>query len=190
MTVLSADGALQCEDERRAGVLLDPAHPLNGIDFVEFRREPGNRFILDVTFLKPAPAAGVADFTVTGGIRIVDLRVTAVETVATDPLMLRVLVDREGDFSPYVLETSHASIDTERNQAVFSFKAACPSEFDCRTAPDCPPLLRDEPALDYLAKDYQSFRRLMLDLLAERNPSWQERLPADLGMTVVDVDFT
>ena len=187
MTVLSADGTLQCEDERRAGVLRDPAHPLNGIDFVEFRREPGNRFILDVTFLKPAPAAGAADFTVTGGIRIVDLRITAVETVATDPLMLRVLVDREGDFSPYVLETSHSSVDTERNQAVFSFKAACPSEFDCRTAPDCPPLLRDEPALDYLAKDYQSFRRLMLDLVAERNPSWQERLPADLGMTIVEL---
>jgi hypothetical protein len=187
MTVLSADGTLQCVDERRSGVLLDPAHPLNGIDFVEFRREPANRFILDVTFLKIAPAAVVADFSVTGGIRIVDLRVTAVETVATDPLMLRVLVDREGDFSPYVLETTHPSIDTERNQAVFSFKAACPSEFDCRTAPDCPPPLREEPALDYLAKDYQSFRRLMVDLIAERNPSWQERLPADLGMTVVEL---
>src|SRR4029453_10427415 len=109
MTVLSSDGALQCEDERRSGVLRDPAHPLNGIDFVEFRRELGNRFILDVTFLKPAPGAGGADFTVNGGIRIVDLRVTSVETVATDPLMLRVLVDREGDFSPYVLETSHPS---------------------------------------------------------------------------------
>ena len=28
MTVLSADGTLQCGDERRSGVLLDPAHPL------------------------------------------------------------------------------------------------------------------------------------------------------------------
>lgn len=187
MTVLSADGAVQCEDERRSGVLRDPAHPLNGVDFVEFRREPANRFVLDVTFLKPAPAAGPGDFTVTGGVRIVDLRVTAVESVAADPLMLRVLVDREGDFSPYVLETTHASVDTERNQAVFSFKASCPSEFDCRTSPDCPPPQREEPALDYLAKDYQSFRRLMVDLIAERNPSWQERLPADLGMTLVEL---
>jgi hypothetical protein len=187
MTVLSADGTLQCDDERRSGVLLNPAHPLNGIDFVEFRREPANRFILDVTFLKTAPVAGVADFSISGGIRIVDLRVTAVELVATDPLMLRVLVDREGDFSPYLLETTHPSIDTERNQAVFSFKAACPSEFDCRTVPDCPPPLREEPALDYLAKDYQSFRRLMVDLIAERNPDWQERLPADLGMTLVEL---
>lgn len=187
MTVLSADSTLQCEDERRSGVLLDPAHPLNGIDFVEFRREPGNRFVLDITFLKAAPAAGIANFTVTGGIRIVDLRVVGVETVATDPLMLRVLVDREGDFSPYVIEIDHPSMDLERNQAVFSFKAACPNEFDCRVLPDCPPLLREEPALDYLAKDYQSFRRLMVDLIAERNPSWQERLPADLGMTVVEL---
>jgi hypothetical protein len=187
MTVLSADGTLQCDDERRSGVLRDPAHPLNGIDFVEFRREPGNRFVLDVTFLKPAPAAVPADFAVTGGIRVVDLRVTAVETVATDPLTLRVLVEREGDFSAYVLESTHPSLDPERSQAVFSFKAACPSEFDCRPRPDCPPPLRDEPALDYLAKDYQSFRRLMVDLVAERNPGWQERLPADLGMTVLEL---
>ena len=187
MTVLSADGALQCEDDRRSAILLDPAHPLNGIDFVEYRREPGNRFILDVTFLKPAPVAAMADFTVSGGIRIVDLSVVGLETVVTDPLMLRVLVDREGDFSAYVLTMNHPTMDLERNQAVFSFKAACPSEFDCRSEPDCPPELREEPALDYLAKDYQSFRRLMVDLIAERNPGWQERLPADLGMTLVEL---
>lgn len=187
MTVLSEDGTLQCDDERRSGVLLDPAHPLNGIDFVEFRREPANRFVLDATFLKNAPAAGVANFRVSGGIRIVDLRVVGVETVATNPLVLRVLVDREGDFSPYGLAIDHPSIDIQRNEAVFSFKAACPGEFDCRSLPDCPPPLREEPVLDYLAKDYQSFRRLMVDLIAERNPSWQERLPADLGMTIVEL---
>lgn len=190
MAVLSEDGTLRCEDERRSGVLLDPAHPLNGIDFVEFRREPVNRFVLDVTFLKPPPlppAIGIGNFNVTGGIRIVDLRVVDIETVASDPLMLRVLVDREGDFSPYFLEIDHPTMDLERNQEVFSFKAACPSEFDCRVLPDCPPPIRDEPALDYLAKDYQSFRRLMVDLIAERNPSWQERLPADLGMTLVEL---
>lgn len=187
MTVLSADGTLSCGDEHRSGVLLDPAHPLNGIDFVEFRREPVNRFILDVTFLKAPPALSVSSFTVSGGIRIVDLKVTAVETVAGDPLRRRVLVDREGDFSPYVLEVAHPTMDLERNQAVFSFKAACPSEFDCRPVSDCPDPQRVEPALDYLAKDYQSFRRLMVDLIAERNPGWQERLPADLGMTLVEL---
>jgi len=187
MTILSADGTLQCGDERRSGILLDPAHPLNGIDFVEFRREPAPRFILDVTFLKAPPVLGVENFAVTGGIRIVDIVVTAVETVTGEPLKLRVLVDREGDFSPYMLSVDHPAMDLERNQAVFSFKAACPSEFDCRTTSDCGLPPRVEPALDYLAKDYQSFRRLMVDLIAERNPSWQERLPADLGMTLVEL---
>lgn len=187
MTVLSVDDTLQCDDDRRSGVLRNPAHPLNGIDFVEFRREPLNRFILDVTFLKPAPTATIANFAVLGGVRIVDLKVTSVETVAANPLMLRVLVDREGDFSLYVLQMTHPQIDEERSQAVVNFKATCPSEFDCRPTHDCPPEQHDEPTLDYLAKDYQSFRRLMVDLISERNPSWQERLPADLGMTLVEL---
>ena len=41
--VLSRSGELWCEDERRSGVLLDPAHPLNGLDFVEYRRDPGSQ---------------------------------------------------------------------------------------------------------------------------------------------------
>ncbi len=187
MTVQSADGTLQCVDERRSSVLRAAAHPLNGIDFVEFRREPGNRFILDVTFLKAGPAITISNCGISGGIRIVDLKVVAIETVVGDPLMRRVLVDREGDFSTYVLEIRHASLDDERNQAAFSFKAACPSEFDCKPVPDCATPLRDEPALDYLAKDYQSFRRLMVDLISARNPNWQERMPADIGMTIVEL---
>ena len=39
----------------------------------------------------------------------------------------------------------------------------------------------DAPAIDYLAKDYDSFRRLMLDRLSLLAPDWTERTPADLG---------
>ena len=85
------------------------------------------------------------------------------------------------------LQTSHPSVDAERAETVFSFKAACSSEFDCKAVSGCAPAAVEEPALDYLAKDYQSFRRLMVDLIAARNPSWQERLPADLGMTVLEL---
>jgi hypothetical protein len=38
-----------------------------------------------------------------------------------------------------------------------------------------------EPEIGYLAKDYASFRRLMLDRLAAIAPDWRERNPADLG---------
>ena len=41
--------------------------------------------------------------------------------------------------------------------------------------------------IDYLAKDYASFRRLMLDHLSTLAPDWQERNPTDLGQALVEV---
>jgi hypothetical protein len=42
------------------------------------------------------------------------------------------------------------------------------------------------PEIDYLAKDYASFRRLMLDHLSLLVPDWGEQSPADLGHAVVE----
>jgi len=192
--VISRDARIWCEDERRAGQLRAPAHPLNGLDFVEFVRDlaavPERRFRLQATFLKPPPAGLVGApgaFAVLGGVRVVGIRVLDVEAEPAHPLRLRVFVDREGDFSTYVLRAEDALLDPERSEARFSFKAGCPSELDCRARIHCPPESLDEPALDYLAKDYQSFRRLMLDLIPERNPGWIERSPADLGTALVEL---
>lgn len=44
-----------------------------------------------------------------------------------------------------------------------------------------------EPHIDYLAKDYTSFRQLMLDHLSVLVPTWQEDSPADLGNMLVEV---
>jgi hypothetical protein len=46
---------------------------------------------------------------------------------------------------------------------------------------------RSPPEIDYLAKDYASFRRLMLDHLSQLVPDWREQSPADLGHAVVEV---
>lgn len=46
---------------------------------------------------------------------------------------------------------------------------------------------REIPEIDYLAKDYESFRRLMLERLRAFVPSWQETHVADLGVTVVEL---
>lgn len=43
------------------------------------------------------------------------------------------------------------------------------------------------PEIDYLAKDYASFRQLMLDHLAVRVPGWAERSEADVGIVLVEV---
>ena len=50
----------------------------------------------------------------------------------------------------------------------------------------CPPSRKLAPEIDYLAKDYASFRRLMLDRMAVLMPHWQERNAADLGVALVE----
>ena len=49
-----------------------------------------------------------------------------------------------------------------------------------------PPENLPAPLIDYLAKDYSSFRRLMLDRLSTVMPNWAERNPADLGVALVE----
>jgi hypothetical protein len=51
----------------------------------------------------------------------------------------------------------------------------------------CPPVERDDPPIDYTVKDYESFRRLMLDRIALVAPEWTERNPADLGVALVEL---
>jgi hypothetical protein len=62
-------------------------------------------------------------------------------------------------------------------------------------AVDCapPPPTRVEvaatevPAIDYMAKDFDSLLRGMLDLLPARVPAWRDRTEADLGMAILEL---
>ncbi|RCJ29436.1 putative baseplate assembly protein [Nostoc minutum NIES-26] len=169
-----------------------------------------------VYFLKPVPASFNRDnVQVTGGVRVSDVQVewafpaTALLLPPVTPAeqaffnsylggsASRVLIVRtnsSGDFSTYRLflrtsATDNAipnNFDLQLSQVDFSFKVECPSEFDCKSTPVCPPEKLPEPAIDYLAKDYSSFRRLMLDRLSAIVPDWQERNPADLGIVLVE----
>ena len=51
----------------------------------------------------------------------------------------------------------------------------------------CPPEKREEPEINYLAKDYASFRQLILDRLALIMPDWKERHVPDLQITLVEL---
>lgn len=44
----------------------------------------------------------------------------------------------------------------------------------------------EEPHIDYLAKDFASFRQLMLDHLSVLVPNWTEESPADLGHVLIE----
>jgi hypothetical protein len=177
-----------CADERlRRAVVV--GHPtLNGLDFVEV--DAVDLALLHVYFLNDLPpnAYGFENepdrITVEGGTRIVGVRVLSADRI--DDRRLDVRVDRVGDFSPYVLEVDEDDLDRRFRRLVFSFRAGCPV--------DVAPTLGDDvaapgamPALDYLAKDYASFRQLLLDLLPQLNPRLMERNPADLGIALVEL---
>jgi hypothetical protein len=201
-----------CRDvQRRADIL---AHPeLNGIDFVEYERRPLalHRHVLIVTFLKPLPDPPRSDpdgaygltqpvnlglITVHGGTRVTGIRPVEATLVGSQ---LEIAVSEEGDFSIYQLalgwelqpenffEQQIPFLDRQFSIAPVNFKAGCPVEFDCREMTVCPPERPFEPAIDYLAKDYASFRQLLLDLIPQLNPNWTERNPSDLGIALLEL---
>jgi hypothetical protein len=199
-----------CRDaHRRADILVHPS--LNGIDFVEYERRPLNQHVLVVTFIKPLPdppnsnpdgAYGLTDpgnlnlITILGGTRVVNIRPLQVTLVAP---RLEILVSEEGDFSDYTLalgwklqadgtyQPPTGALDIQFSIASVNFKAGCPTDFDCRQLQVCPPERAVEPVIDYLAKDYSSFRRLLIDLIPQLNPTWVERNPSDLGIALLEL---
>src|SRR5260370_33274470 len=176
---------------------------LNGIDFLEVLDDPTlpndqRQRKLFVHFLKPLAANALKkeNIRIEGGERITNVRVVSVSANAE---ILTVEVDKPGDFSIYTLgllkdASSTAAdalppdgFDLLLSAVQFSFKVECPNDFDCRPTRECPPEPRAEPELDYLAKDYNSFRQLMLDRMSALMPQWTERNVADLGITLVEL---
>ena len=108
---------------------------------------------------------------------------------------LVVRTDAAGDYSAYRLRlvrsrtdpSPHAGFDPPLAAIDFSFKVECPTDFDCQDDHRCAPEPGEAPDIDYLAKDYASFRRLMLDRLSLLMPDWRDRGPADLGIALVEV---
>ncbi len=187
-----------CDKLRRNAV---SASALNGIDFLEVidgdALLPAERQrFLHVHLLKDITALGLsaANVRIEGGERVQNIVVLAANQDGGNPEVLIVEVDRPGDFSTYTLRlvqglndsSPPANVDEQLAAIDFSFKVECPSEFDCEPRRDCPEELPQEPDINYLSKDYSSFRRLMLDRLSVVTPDWRKRNPADLGVTLVE----
>lgn len=200
-----------CDDERRRNAVEE--HPvLNGIDFLEVRDEKTDPLdqrqrTLLVHFLKDlSPGELTAEnISIEGGERIKDIKVTKVSigSLTSPPLsppsnvpnILVVEVSERGDFSTYTLrllkdansDEPPDDFDPILSAVDFSFKVACLSDFDCQPEHICPPEKAAELEINYLAKDYASFRQLMLDRMALLTPGWKERSPADLGIALIEL---
>lgn len=181
----------------RLNQLLDPANTtLNGIDYVEIAS--ADQTTLRVHFLNANPVAtsitgAPMAAAITGGSKIATVPVLPIQDpadwsadVAGRPV-LTLRVAAPGDFSIYTLTLTSAHVDLYFAAVPFSFKALCPTDLDCATPPDiCPPDATPPPPIDYLAKDFLSFRKALLDFSALRYPGWQERAEADFGIMFLE----
>src|SRR5262249_31255962 len=68
----------------------------------------------------------------------------------------------------------------------FSFKVDCPSDFDCAPGEPVPPAQLPAVPFDYTARDYQGFRRLLLDRVTALVPGFAGDNPADFTTTLVE----
>jgi hypothetical protein len=187
-----------CCDERRRDAVRSSAN-LNGIDFLEVvdtdaPTTADRQRILRVHFLKtPAPAGIIpANVVIEGGDRI---RGVQADKVTYEGDVVAVHLNIYGDYSTYRLRLIKADgstfdatkLDPLLASVAFSFKVECPSDFDCTSMRDCLPVTPQVPEINYLAKDYATYRQLMLDRMSVLAPQWRERNPADLGVSLVEL---
>ncbi|ANH80394.1 putative baseplate assembly protein [Niabella ginsenosidivorans] len=197
-----------CDEERRTLVINHPV--LNGIDYLEVVDNPEDanairQTVLQVYLLKEVMPGTITteNISIEGGERIRNIEVlwVWVGPAATPPSLsmsppgssskvLTVKVKAAGDFSVYQLRL--INLETENFDPIlssvdFSFKVVCDNEFDCSPQCTCTEPMAKEPDINYLVKDYSSFKQLMLDRMALLLPRWQERNAADPGIMLVEL---
>jgi hypothetical protein len=203
---------LTCRDERRRQIIRERGR--NGIDYVDvagthlcvhFLTDIPSEFLPKETGKPLTPQEkdhALRHIRIRGGRRIADIHAVDFDPHDTDDTFeqdcLGIDLDREGDWSTYSLcfvecEDGHPtsrplkSLDPRYACVDFSFKIDCPAEIDCKSEPVCPPPDRPLPSINYLARDYASFRQLILDRLALLMPDWRERHVPDVGIAIVEV---
>ncbi|WP_069814589.1 putative baseplate assembly protein [Streptomyces sp. TP-A0874] len=198
-------GQAVCRTDGRRGRVR--AARLAGVDAVE---AGDDGLTLTVTFLGRAPhGLRPENVRIDGGRRITGIEAVAVEVVREeDPELddrLYVTVDRTGDTGRYrlaIVDTDpygrpgtepFRGFDQRYHAADFTFAPDRPAPLDCRDHRSTPPeTFRSAapatgPAIDYVARDYESLRRLILDRLALTVPEMVERNAADLGTTLTEL---
>lgn len=133
-------------------------------------------------------------FPISGGTRIRagnaagQVQVSAIAVGDTKDL-LRLTLGPIGDYSTYTLSLISKpawKFDPLFSEIRFKFRPGC---FNNNCAPewDSGQKPRPEPVIDYLAKDYGSFRDTMITAMARRVPEWQPTSEADLDMVLAEL---
>jgi hypothetical protein len=210
-----SDRFVCCNERRRA--LISQAEGINGIDYLEVLDDPSlpayqSRVILQVHFFKTLKD-GLLDtleegipnknkfiealkhIRIEGGEKIKDVEALNLEIFPHDYMVARIRLNQQGDLSTYHLRII-GNPDDPRDigegfdpvlfEIDFRFRPEC-GDLDQTDLSPCPPRSQAQPNIDYLAKDYASFRQLMLDRISLLKPLWTERNPSDLGVALVEL---
>lgn len=136
-----------------------------------------------------SPAAMWALVPVSGGDRILagpmSGQVQVTRLVHSAPQILQVTIMPVGDYSRYTMTILQTGFDPIFGEIVFRFRPGCFSS-------NCSPLVNylpsvPQPAIDYLAKDYDSFRHTVISAMMQRVPSWQPTSEASLDVVLLDL---
>ncbi|PMR66871.1 putative baseplate assembly protein [Halomonas heilongjiangensis] len=205
-----------CEENRRMAVEAHPTlNGIDWLEVLDLDAPAGSprQRTLMVRLLKPVPAGITAEnLRIAGGERIRRVGIEWVGIASAPPLdpgaehdfftalpnadqILLVRTDSEGDHSTYRLHLQQGSgdpaplpdFDPRLSAIDFAFKVECPSPFDCAPRHDCPEAPKPVPDLSYLARDYASLRRLIIDRLTRQMPGWRDHSPADLTTTLAEL---
>lgn len=157
---------------------------------------------LDVEFYNDKHLAGIVSavaggvdpqqiFTISGGTRIkadVDanrLQIVQVNSTAI-PTQLRLQINGVGDYSSYYLNAGFQNkIDPLFSRQDFKFRPGCFNS-NCHPGENYP-AAAEEPVNDYLARDFDSFKHLLLNAMRQRVPDWQPSSEADLDQVLIDL---
>jgi hypothetical protein len=169
---------------------------VTGIDFIYVYPDQQR---LDVYFLRkvtsldvPMPGTITADdiliYSEETELPIIEIETFIGFTTINNQDVLQLKTKTVGDFTLYKFKIEDARLDPFFNDISFSFKANCPSDLDC-APPDheCPPDELVDFPVDYLARDFWSYRKALLDFASLRYPDWTDRLEADAGIMMAEL---
>lgn len=195
------------ERDRKALICQQDPSTVTGIDFVRVV-DPQDQRRLQVFFLIDPNTLDVNPFNIALQPPLHFARIEAVEddsdveiaelswqqepdAQGTMRTVLVIDVVEPGGFQLYRLtlnDTADPSrIDRFFNATIFSFKQGCPTRADCKPRHDCPDRTLGDWPIDYLARDFESFRTALMDFAAQRYPDWRERIPADVGSMIAEL---
>jgi hypothetical protein len=131
-------------------------------------------------------------FGISGGRRILggrgsgQVKVTKIIIGSADNI-LNLVVAPIGDYSTYTLDINYEKMmDPLFSDIEFKFRPSC---FTNNCSPEWESGLdrQNEPSIDYLAKDFDSFKHAMIVAMMERVPGWQPTSEADLDQLIINM---